>query len=280
MASAITYHYGPESQRQAGVPQGSVTHFQHVSAVFPAARRDYWVYVPQQYDPSTPAAVMVFQDGHTYVGEEGEFRVPVVFDNLIHAGAMPVTVGIFINPGQVSDQPTAIPWAASNRSFEYDTLSDQYARFLIDEILPEVGGRWRLTDDPEQRAICGLSSGGICAFTVAWERPDAFRKVLSHIGSFTDIRGGHAYPSLIRKQPTRPLRVFLQDGEADLDNEYGNWWLANLQMVAALRFRGYDHKFVAGSGGHDGEHGGAILPDSLRWLWREKTSDEPSIAPA
>ncbi len=268
MAAATTYAHGPDSQRQSGVPQGDVHAFQHVSAVFPAARRDYWVYVPQQYNPATPAAVMVFQDGHAYLGEDGWFRVPLVFDNLIHAGAMPVTIGIFINPGHVGDEPPATPWRASNRSFEYDTLSDQYARFLIDEILPAVGAHWNLTDDPEQRAICGLSSGGICAFTVAWERPDAFRKVMSHIGSFTDIRGGYVYPSRIRKEPLRPVRVLLQDGEADLDNEYGNWWLANLQMVAALRYRDYDHQFVAGSGGHDGAHGGAILPDSLRWLWR------------
>jgi enterochelin esterase-like enzyme len=268
MTSPTTYQYGPDSQRQVGVPQGEVTHFRHVSAVFTGASRDYWVYVPQQYDPARPAAVMVFQDGHAYLSEDGWFRVPVVFDNLIRAGAMPVTVGIFINPGHVGDEPPTNPWAASNRSFEYDTLSDQYARFLTNEILPEVEARWKLTDDPEQRATCGLSSGGICAFTAAWERPDAFRKVMSHIGSFADIRGGHAYPSRIRKEPIRPLRVFLQDGEADLDNEYGNWWLANLQMVAALRYRGYDHMFVAGTGGHDGEHGGTILPDSLRWLWR------------
>jgi enterochelin esterase-like enzyme len=268
MTSTPTYPHGPDSQRQAGVPQGTVTHFRHISTVFPDARRDYWVYVPQQYDPATPAAVMVFQDGHAYVSEEGSHRVPIVFDNLIHARAMPVTVGIFINPGHVGDEPPANPWMASNRSFEYDTLSDQYAGFLINEILPEVATRWKLSDDPEQRAICGASSGGICAFTVAWERPDAFRKVMSHIGSFTDIRGGHVYPSRIRKEPLRPLRVFLQDGEADLDNEYGNWWLANLQMVAALRYRSYDHRFVGGSGGHDGEHAGAILPDSLRWLWR------------
>jgi enterochelin esterase-like enzyme len=268
MAATTTYQYGPDSQRQSGVPQGNVMHFRHVSAVFPDARRDYWVYVPRQYDPATRAAVMVFQDGHAYLSEEGEFRVPIVFDNLIHAGTMPVTVGIFINPGHVGDEPPANLWAASNRSFEYDTLSDQYARFLIDEILPEVAAHWQLTDDPEQRGICGLSSGGICAFTVGWERPDMFRKVMSHIGSFADIRDGHSYPSHIRKEPLRPLRVFLQDGEADLDNEYGNWWLANLQMVAALKYRGYDHMFVPGTGGHDGKHGGAILPDSLRWLWR------------
>lgn len=268
MATVPTYHHGPDSQRQTGVPEGDVTHFQHVSAVFPNARREYWVYVPQQYDPTIPAAVMVFQGGHAYLSEQDWFRVPVVFDNLIHAGSMPVTVGIFINPGHIGDEPAENLWRVSNRSFEYDTLSDQYARFLIEEILPEVGTRWKLTNDPEQRAICGLSSGGICAFTVAWERPDAFRKVMSHIGSFTDIRGGHVYPSRIRKEPLRPLRIFLQDGEADLDNEFGNWWLANLQMASALRYRGYDYQFVGGSGGHDGNHGGAILPDSLRWLWR------------
>jgi enterochelin esterase family protein len=262
------YQPGLDSQRQPGVPQGSVMHFEHVSKIYPEARRDYWVYVPQQIDPAAPAAVMVFQDGHAYVSEDGDFRVPVVFDNLIHAGAMPVTVGIFINPGHVGDAPPTVGWRASNRSIEYDTLSDRYARFLLEEILPEVGARWKLTDDPEQRAICGLSSGGICAFTVAWERPDAFRKVLSHIGSFTDIRGGHVYPTLIRKHALRPLRVFLQDGEADMDNEFGSWWLANLQMAAALKFRGYDYQFVGGSGAHDGKHGGAILPDSLRWLWR------------
>ena len=214
---------------------------------------------------------MVFQDGHAYLDEEGAYRVPVVFDNLIHAGAMPVTIGVFINPGHGADALPVSPWHASNRSFEYDTLSDRYARFLLHELLPEVRARWHLTDDPEQHAIGGASSGGICAFTVAWQRPDAFRKVLSHIGSFTDIRGGHVYPALIRKEAPRPLRVYLQDGEADLDNEWGNWWLANLQMAAALTYRDYDHLFVGGTGGHDGEHGGAVLPDALRWLWRPAT---------
>jgi enterochelin esterase-like enzyme len=270
MTAPSDYQYGPDSQHQPGVPQGNITQFQHTSHIFPDAQRYYWVYVPQQYDPTRPAAVMVFQDGNRYRQEEGWFRTPIVFDNLIHAGAMPVTIGIFLNPGHAGEAPHPDRWPYSNRSFEYDTLSDQYARFLIEEILPEVGARWSLTDDPDQRAICGLSSGGICAFTVAWERPDAFRKVLSHIGSFADIRGGHNYPSLIRKQPVRPLRVFLQDGEADLDNDYGNWWLANLQMAAALRYRSYDYHFVGGTGGHDGVHGGTILPDSLRWLWRSE----------
>lgn len=271
MTSTRTYHFGPDSDRHDGVPRGSITRTEHVSTLFPDARREYYVYVPQQYDPATPAAVMVFQDGHAYVDEQGAYRVPVVFDNLIHAGAMPVTIGVFINPGHVADGLPDNPWHASNRSFEYDTLSDRYARFLLHEILPEVGARWQLTDDPQQRAIGGASSGGICAFTVAWQRPDAFRKVLSHIGSFTDIRGGHVYPSLIRKEAPRPLRVYLQDGAADLDNEWGNWWLANLQMEAAFKYRDYDHLFVGGTGGHDGEHAGAVLPDALRWLWRPVT---------
>ena len=266
--SPETYSLGPDSQRKAGVPQGEITHFTHTSTVFPKTQRDYWVYVPQQYDAAKPASVMVFQDGHAYLKEDGWFRTPIVFDNLIHAGEMPVTIGIFINPGHLGDVAPDIKWMVSNRSFEYDSLSEQYAQFLLEEILPAVGQRWSLTDDPEQRAICGMSSGGICSFTVAWERPDAFRKVLSHIGSFTDIRGGHVYPTLIRKSAKRPIRVFLQDGEADLENQYGNWWLANLQMEAALKFRNYDYKFVGGTGAHDGQHAGAILPDSLRWLWR------------
>jgi enterochelin esterase family protein len=185
---------------------------------------------------------------------------------------MPVTIGIFINPGHNTEPLPQKPFAGSNRSFEYNTLSDQYARFLSEEILPEVGRQSKLTEDPDCRAICGMSSGGICAFTVAWQRPDAFRKVMSHVGSFTNIRGGHVYPYLIRAEQNKPIRVFLQDGEQDLDNVWGNWWLSNLQMEAALKFKQYDYRFVGGTGGHSGKHGGAILPDSLRWLWREGVS--------
>ena len=180
---------------------------------------------------------------------------------------MPVTVGIFLNPGSF---PATTPKGAarSNRSFEYDTLSDQYAKFLDKEILPEVGKTVKLRTDAAGRAICGISSGGICAFTAAWERPDLFSKVLSHIGSFTNIRGGDVYPGLIRKTERKPLRVFLQDGSGDLDNLHGNWPLANLAMAASLRFMEYDYKLAFGDGGHNGKHGGVILPDSLRWLWR------------
>jgi enterochelin esterase-like enzyme len=266
--AADDYQLGPESQRQEGVPQGVVSQHKWTSTIFSGTERDYWVYVPKQYDPNTPACVMVFQDGGNYANDKGQFRVPIVFDNLIHQGQMPVTIGIFINPGVV---PASGPGAQSrrNRSFEYDSLGEQYATFLLEEILPEVGKSYNLTDDPEGRAICGISSGGICAWTVAWERPDAFRKVISHVGSFTNIRGGHVYPALIRKTEKKPIRVFLQDGSNDLDNLFGSWPLANQQMAASLKFAGYDYQFVFGDGGHNGKHGGATLPDALRWLWRD-----------
>lgn len=267
------YEHGPDSVRRDGVPRGTVTEHQWLdSKVFPGTIRRYYVYVPAQYTPDRPAALMVFQDGHAYVDEQGDMRVPVVFDNLIDAGEMPVTIGVFVDPGHKKDElPAERGWdpQPENRSVEYDTLSADYAEFLLTEILPEVAKEYRFTDDPDGRAICGMSSGGICAFTVAWERPDAFHKVLSHIGSFTNIRGGDRYPGIIRKADKRPLRVYLQDGSADLDNEHGNWPLANQQMAAALEFRDYDYQFVYGTGAHNGNHGGAILPDSLRWLWRD-----------
>ena len=278
LTTAEEYQLGPDSQVQDGVPRGKVAKSHWASKIFDGTERDYWVYVPAQYDASKPAAVMVFQDGGGYVNEKGQYRATVVFDNLIHKKEMPVTIGIFINPGTKTGTTGRDGKPASNRSFEYDTLSDQYARFLIEEILPEVGKTVKLTDDPEGRAICGASSGGICAFTVAWERPEHFRKVVSHIGSFTSIayrpnvpgsRGGDVYPTLIRKTPAKPIRVFLQDGSNDLDNAHGNWFLANQQMAAALKFAKYDFKTEWGTEAHNGKHGGAILPDTLRWLWRD-----------
>ena len=276
------YVLGPDSQRQEGVPQGKVTKHQWKSDIFEGTIREFYLYVPpaEAQKEQVDFAVMVFQDGHAYVKEDGQFRVPIVLDNLIHNKELPPMVGIFINPGhksrgQDADELPRDPWRANNRSFEYDTLSDQYARFLLEEMLPEASrlGGLKLTDDPARRAICGMSSGGICSWTVAWEKPDAFRKVLSHIGSFTNIRGGHACHAMIRKTPNKPIRVLLQDGKADLDNQHGNWWLANLEMEAALKFKRYDYKFVGGDGAHNGKHGGAILPDSLRWLWRSEQAE-------
>ena len=208
--SAEPYKLGPDAQVQPDVPQGEIIQGRWVSEkVYPGTERDYWLYIPQQYDGSKPACVMVFQDGGGYAQRKGPSPVPIVFDNLIHKGEMPVTIGIFLNPGVIPPAGKGRP--RKNRSFEYDTLSDQYARFLIEEILPMVEKKYRLTTDPERRAICGISSGGICAFTVAWERPDYFRKVLSHVGSFTNIRGGHVYPALIRKTEKKPLRGVLPD---------------------------------------------------------------------
>jgi enterochelin esterase family protein len=272
--AADDYVLGPEStQRLQDAPPGRVEHFSFTnSLVFPGTTRDCWIYIPAQYDGATPAALMVFQDGHAYASTNGQMRVPLVFDNLIHQGAMPLTVGLFVNPGHRGEgAPKGDGWGnRNNRSFEYDSLGDAYARFLIEELIPYVTSAWKLTltTDPNRRAICGMSSGGICAFTAAWERPDYFRKVLSHIGSFTNIRGGHVYPALIRKTERKAIRVFLQDGANDLNNLHGDWPLANLQMASALRFAGYDVRFEFGDGAHNGKHGGAILPESLRWLWR------------
>jgi enterochelin esterase-like enzyme len=261
----------PELTEQPGVPKGKLTQQKRwESKIFPNTRRDWWVYVPAPYKDDEPAAVMVFQDGGSYTG-----FVPTVFDNLIAKGEMPVTVGVFINPGVIP----AVPTDRRNRSFEYDTLSDQYARFLLEEILPEVEKTVKLSHDPEKRAIAGISSGGICSWTVAWERPNEFHKVLSWVGSFTNIAsgqtlrdGGHNYEALIRKSPKKPIRVFLQDGANDLDNNNGNWPLANQQMVKALEFKKYDYKFVYGNGFHSNFHGRAILPESLRWLWRTESA--------
>lgn len=259
------YEHGPDSNEQPGVPKGKLIDMGiWKSKVFEGTERPWWIYVPAQYDEKKPACVMVFQDGAWYKGPSGDFRASVVFDNLIQKGQMPVTIGIFLPPGVV---PGKEKDSRAQRSFEYDTLSDQYATFLEKEILPEVEKKYNLRKDAAGRAIGGISSGGICAFTVAWQRPDLFSKVLSHVGSFTNIRGGDAYPGIIRKTERKPIRVFLQDGKNDLDNLHGHWPLANLQMEAALKFMKYEYKFVMGEGGHNGNHGGAIMPESLKWLW-------------
>jgi enterochelin esterase family protein len=263
------YRLTADSKPQSGVPKGTVTqHRWEKSQIYPGTVRDYWIYVPAQYDASKPACLMVFQDGRGYVNEKGHSRVPTVFDNLIHKKEMPVTIGVFINPGTI---PAVRPGgkSRSNRSFEYDSLGSRYANFLIDEFLPAVTKDLNLVDDPQARGIVGISSSGICAFTAAWERPDYFSKVISYIGSFTNIRGGHVYPALIRKTESKPIRVFLQDGENDLDNLHGHWPLANRQMAAALKFAKYDYRFEMGDGGHSGQHGGTLLPEMLRWLWRD-----------
>jgi sugar lactone lactonase YvrE/enterochelin esterase-like enzyme len=281
-AFAEEYKPGPDSEYQPGVPKGVVTkHTVNASKVFPGTTRDYWVYVPAQYKKEEPACVMVLQDGGGFASDKGNYRVPVVFDNLIHKKEMPVTIAVMVSPGVIpppdwanNDTPTdktrpPQAYPRFNRSFEYDSPTDQYARFLIEELLPEVGKSHNLTTEATGRAICGSSSGGIAAFVAAWERPDYFSRVVSFIGSFTNLRGGHNLPSLIRKTEPKPIRVFLQDGKADLDIYSGSWFVGNQDVDAALSYAGYEHQFVVGAEGHNAKHGGAIFPDALRYIWKD-----------
>jgi enterochelin esterase-like enzyme len=272
---AAKYALGPDSLPQKDVPKGKLegpTLFK--SQVIKDTVRKYWVHVPAQYTGEKPACVLVFHDGARAINPNGVLRVPQVLDNLIAKKQIPVTIGIFITPGQRGDAfPDSIGTGnPNNRDREYDVLADAYAKMVIDEILPEVEKKYKLAKEPENRAIGGSSSGGICAFTVAWERPNEFRNVISLIGSFTDIHGGHVYPDLVKKAEKKPLRVFLQDGELDNrspQNVNRDWYLQNQKMIAAFKEKGYDYAAVVGKGGHSDDHGGAILPYILRWVWRD-----------
>lgn len=265
-----TYPPHPDSQEQPGVPKGEVMKFTFEnSKIFPGTWREVTVYVPAQYKPDQPACVYVNQDGV-------QWNAPIVFDNLIHKKAMPITIGVFVMHGRVraADSNTALD--RFNRSFEYDGLGDNYARFILEEILPEVetkktsdGRAIRLSKNGNDRAIGGSSSGAIAAFTAAWERPDAFSRVFSAIGTYVGLRGGDRYHTLLRKYEPKPLRIFLQDGSKDQDIYAGDWWMANLTMERALAFAGYDIQHVWGEGAHNGRHGTAIFPDVMRYLWKD-----------
>jgi enterochelin esterase family protein len=284
------YLPGPDSLPHEGVPQGKVIGpLTLASGVFTNTTRHYWVYIPAQYDRTQPACLMIFQDGQAFVSLEKDYRVPCVFDNLIYRREMPVTIGVFINPGHTPDQPesSSTNWGDSinNRVTEYNELNDDYARMIINELLPRLERDYNLSKNPDDRAIAGASSGAICAFTVAWLRPDQFRKVISTIGSFTNIRGGHVYPDLIRQSGHKPLRIFLQDGLNDNrgrrrgTNAYDakwDWHAQNVQMAAALTEKGCDVNYCWGIGTHSNKQGGAMLPEMLRWLWRDYArSDDP-----
>lgn len=274
--AADDYVPGVEAQRREDAPHGEVRKLApfESSAVFPGTIHEWQIYLPKQYDAAKPACVMIFFDGSGFANADGPTRVPVVFDNLIAKKEMPVTIAVFIDPGVIKAvEPPAKN--RSNRSFEYDSLGDANARFVFDELMPLVAKDFNLTKDPAGWAACGLSSSGIAAFTLAWERPDRLQKVVSWIGSFTNIRGGYVYPAEIRKtkEKPKPIRVFLQDGANDLDNLHGNWPLSNQEMAAALKFAGYDFKFEFGDGGHSPKHGGSIFPDTMRWLWRDWPKD-------
>ena len=260
--AADDYQPGPDSKPQEGVPKGEVTKYAFESSkIFPGTTRDYWVYVPKQYDPAKPACVFVCQDGIQY-------NAPVVFDNLIHKKEMPVTIGVFIMHGRVK-APNDQALDRFNRSYEYDGLGDAYARFVLEEILPEVGKKYNLAKDGNSRCIAGASSGAIAAFTAAWERPDAFTRVFSNVGTYVGLRGGNVYPTLIRKFEPKPIRVFLQDGSADQNIYGGDWWMANQEMERALKFAGYEVEHAWGDGGHNSKHATAVFPDAMRWLWKD-----------
>jgi enterochelin esterase-like enzyme/sugar lactone lactonase YvrE len=267
--AADEYVLGPDSQKQPGVPAGVVTKYSWTSKIYPGSTRDYWVYVPAQYKAEKPACVMIFQDGGGFVNETGAWRTPTVFDNLIHKGEMPVTIAVFLNPGVMPPLSPETQQGRYNRSYEYDALGDRYARFLLEEILPEVGKLYTLSKNPDDYALAGLSSGGIASFNAAWNRPEAFHRVMSFIGSYTNLRGGDTIAAMIRKSEPKPLRVFLQDGRADQDIYSGNWFLANQTIYSALQYAGYESEFVIGTEAHNPKHGGAILPDALRWVWKD-----------
>jgi gluconolactonase len=264
------YPVDPASVEHAGVPKGEVLKFTFdQSKIFPGTWREYWVYVPAQYKPDKPACVYVNQDGI-------QWKAPAVFDNLIYKKEMPITIGVFVTPGRVLADSGSDALDRYNRSFEYDGLSDAYARFILTEILPEVekkktsdGRVIRLSKIGNDRAIGGSSSGAICAFTAAWEHPEEFSRVFSAIGTYTGLRGGDRYPVLIRKYEPKPIRVFLQDGSNDLNIYAGDWWKANEMMERSLTFAGYEVNHAWGEGGHNGNQGAAIFPDAMRWLWKD-----------
>lgn len=279
---------------QEGVPKGKLKGpFEFHSKIFTGTVRRYWIFIPAQYKKTEAASLLVFQDGQRATNTKGSLRVPQVLENLIAKGDIPVTIGLFVTPGNFSkhypgnlgmDNP-------DNRAQEYDAMSDRYARMLIEELIPLVEAQYTLTKDPEQRVIGGTSSGAIAAFTTAWQRPDYFRKVFSGIGSYVSIGfkphetpiklGGQDYPALIRRGVIKPIAVYFQDGSNDLDNEWGNWFLANQQMVKALAYanRNADSKHADGpryrfkqvwtEGEHNDKHAGAMLPDALRWLMKK-----------
>lgn len=267
---AENYPEDPASVEQAGVPKGEVLKFEFAdSKIFPGTWREYWVYIPAQYKPEKPACVYINQDGV-------QWKAPTVFDNLIHKKEMPVTIGVFVMHGRVKATNAETALDRFNRSFEYDGLGDNYARFLLEELLPEVekqkasdGRPIRLSKNGNDRAIGGASSGAVCAFTAAWERPDAFTRVFSAIGTYVGLRGANEYPTLIRKYEPKPIRVYLQDGTNDLNIYAGDWWKSNEMMERALTFAGYEVKYVWGEGAHNGKHGTAVFPDAMRWLWKD-----------
>ena len=276
------YKLGPDSIEQEGVPKGEIRGpFTLPSAAYPGTQHTYWVYVPAQYSRAEPASLMIFNDGQAFKNPTGNIRAHNVLDNLIYRREIPVMIAVFINPGRTPEQPEPTPqnWGDkdTNRPTEYNTLDDRYARVIVDELLPALGKDYNISPDPERRGIGGASSGAIAAFTVAWQRPNHFRKVLSMVGSFVNLRGGHVYPDLVLQSEKKPIRVFLQDGRNDnrAVSASGNydqtrdWFYQNVRLADALTKKGYDVNYAWGMNRHGQAMGGAILPEMMRWLWRD-----------
>jgi enterochelin esterase-like enzyme len=276
------YRLGPDSLPQEGVPRGEIRGpFTLPSQAYPGTQHTYWVYVPAQYDPAVPAALMVFQDGQAFKDEKGDMRAQNVIDNLIYRREIPVMIGVFINPGRRPDQPEPTPreWGdrTTNRPTEYNSLDDRYARVITEELMPALAKDYNISKDPEMHGIGGSSSGAIAAFTVAWERPNHFRKVLSNVGSFVNLRGGHVYPEKVLAAGRKPIRVYLCDGRNDnrglsrkgVYDEKRDWFYQNVRLMKALTQKGYDVNYSWGMNNHGQKFGGAILPEMMRWLWRD-----------
>src|SRR5687767_10257470 len=275
------YSLGPDSLPREGVAKGEVRGpFVLPSMAYPGTQHTYWVYVPSQYNPSKEASLMIFNDGQAFKNPDGNIRAYNVLDNLIYRREIPVMIAVFINPGRRPDQPEPTPqnWGDrdTNRPTEYNSLDDRYARVIVDELLPALAKDYAISSDPERRGIGGASSGAIAAFTVAWERPNHFRKVLSLIGSFVNLRGGHVYPERVLASEKKPIRVFLCDGRNDnrglrngVYDEKRDWFYQNVRLMKALTQKGYDVNYAWGMNGHGQKFGGAIMPEMMRWLWRD-----------
>ena len=259
-----SYHPCREAFPADDVPRSTVTHLTDwdQSIVYPNTRRDIRISLPENLDGD--AALLVCQYGKDYVDSAGAVRVVEVLDSLMHSGEIPPTVGVFVDPGQSDSIPR-------QRNVEYDTMDDTYVTFIDDEILPLVEKTVNVTlsRDPAERIAMGISSGGICAFNMAWQRPESYGKVISHCGSFVNINGGHEFPLMVRNTARKPLKVFLQSGEGDVNIPMGSWPMANHQMADALSYAGYDHRFEFGTGGHNRRHGGTLFAESLRWLYKD-----------
>jgi gluconolactonase len=253
---------------QTAAAKGTVTKASFKSTkYFPGTVRDYWVYVPGVPAPDGGYALMVIQDGAGFINETGRFKSADVFDRLIASGEMPPTLGVFVQPGVLPALDPETQQGRFNRSYEYDGMGDRYVKFLDEELLPEVAKSHKITSDPNLRGIGGSSSGAIAAFTAAWNRPDLFRRVLSYIGSYVNLRGGDWYHDILRKTEPKPLRIYLQDGSGDQNIYSGNWWLANQTMASSLEYAGYDMKFERGTDGHNANHSSRVYAESLQWLW-------------